>query len=130
MIDPVRRVVNRPILAVDDDEAILDLVQMALEDEGYGVLPAHDGAEALGLLRESNPSLILLDMRMPQVNGWEFAEAYRKFPAPHVPIVVMTAGRDARDAARDIGAACHIGKPFDVDNLIDVVRLCLERSNA
>ena len=121
---------NRSILAIDDDPAILDLVQFALEDAGYEVLPAHDGHEALELLASVSPSAILLDMRMPRVNGWEFAKAYSQKPDPHAPIVVMTAGRDAKDAARDIGAECHLSKPFDVDDLIDVVRQCEGRRSA
>ncbi len=114
-----------PILAVDDDDSIRDIVQIVLEDGGYGVVLARDGAEALEMLKVMQPELILLDMRMPRVNGWEFAEQYGKFPGPHAPIIVMTAGRDAKMAASDIGAKCHLDKPFDVDDLLHVVEECI-----
>jgi CheY-like chemotaxis protein len=111
----------RVVLAVDDDEAILDLMQMILEDEGYRVLLARDGAEALEMLESTRPDLILLDMRMPNVNGPQFADAYRQTPGPHAPIVLVTAARDAPDAASEVGARAHLLKPFDVADLIQVV---------
>ncbi len=111
-----------PVLVVDDDEHILELVEMTLEDEGYRVETAINGAKALEMLESLRPSLILLDMRMPEVNGWEFAEAYRKLPGPHAPIIVITAGKDAPARAEEIGAAGFLGKPFDLDDLIEVVR--------
>jgi two-component system, chemotaxis family, chemotaxis protein CheY len=110
-----------PILAVDDDEGIRGFVQMALEDEGYGVLLARDGVEALELLERTRPELILLDMRMPQMNGWQFIEAYRQAFESHAPIVVMTAGRDAAQAASQVGASGHLAKPFDLHDLIALV---------
>jgi CheY-like chemotaxis protein len=113
--------VARPILVVDDDDAILELVQMTLENEGYSVITASDGAEALELLEKHSPSLILLDMRMPRVNGWQFAEAYRKRPAPHSPIVVITAATDVAQRAADIGAEGFLGKPFDLRDLLAAV---------
>src|SRR5512133_3558856 len=114
-----------PILAVDDDDAIRDIVQIVLEDEGYRVVLARDGAEALELLKVMQPQLILLDMRMPRVNGWEFAERYGRLPGHHVPIVVMTAGRDASLVASDIGARYHLDKPFDVDDLLHLIDECI-----
>lgn len=110
------------ILAVDDDRAIRDFVQMALEEEGYGVLLAGDGAEALELLEGTRPDLILLDMRMPRVNGYQFAEAYREMPGPHAPIVVLTAANDAAGAASEIGANGYLAKPFDLEDLLRIVR--------
>jgi two-component system, chemotaxis family, chemotaxis protein CheY len=110
------------ILVVDDDEAILDIVQWALEDEGYEVRRATDGSEALGILSTLRPALILLDMRMPGMNGWEFAEAYRAFDGRRAPVIVMTAAQDACPLAAEIGADGCIGKPFDVDQLIGTVR--------
>jgi CheY-like chemotaxis protein len=118
---------GKPILIVDDDEAILDLLQMALEDEGHRVLLARNGVEALDVLAHTNPGLILLDLRMPRLNGWEFAEAYRRRPAPHAPIVVMTAGRDAAQAAETLAACSHLDKPFDLPDLFTTVQGCLPR---
>ena len=110
-----------PILVVDDDASIAGLVAAALEDEGYSVAVARNGVEALAFVQGRMPRLVLLDMRMPEMNGWEFAAAYRELPAPRAPIVVMTAGRDAAEKARDINADGYLGKPFDLDQLIEVV---------
>lgn len=65
------------ILVVDDDPTIREFVTLALEDEGYATQTAQDGAVALNLADQATPDLILLDMRMPVMNGWEFVEAYR-----------------------------------------------------
>lgn len=115
-----------PILVVDDDEAIRAFVQLALEDTGYEVIVAADGLDALEATRNYRPGLILLDMRMPRMNGWEFAEAYRRQRSPRAPILIMTAGRDA--TCSEVGAAGCLGKPFDLDQLISSVRQHFESS--
>jgi CheY-like chemotaxis protein len=112
---------DRLVLVVDDDDGIRSVVVPTLEDEGYEAAEATNGAEALALVRERMPALILLDMRMPLMNGWEFAAAYKELPAPRAPIVVVTAGRDAAQKARDIGADGYLGKPFDLDQLTEIV---------
>lgn len=108
------------ILVVDDDESILDFVREALEDEGFEVVTATDGAEALELAAARPPDLILLDMRMPIVDGWEFAETYARTPGPHAPLIVMTAARDAASIAEDIHAAGYLAKPFTLDDLLSL----------
>ena len=60
-------------------------------------------------------------MRMPRMNGWEFVAAYRRLPEPHVPIIVMTAGRDAELNAVDIGASGYLRKPYDLDQLLRLI---------
>lgn len=111
-----------PILLVDDDESILSTVRLLLTEEGYPVVVAANGKEALQHIATQKPSLILLDMKMPVMDGWAFAMAYREFPGPHAPIVVMTAAHDARQRAAEIAADDVIAKPFDVNRLLDVVR--------
>ena len=106
------------ILVVDDDEGILGFVSEALADEGYEVLAAMDGAEALELAARQPPALILLDMRMPVMDGWQFAEAYRTRPGPHAPIIVMTAARDAPGIANEIHAQGYLAKPFTLNDLL------------
>ena len=110
-----------PILVVDDDESIREFVSVALADEGYRVLTASDGAAALELARRQHPGVILLDMRMPVMDGWEFSRAYRRLPSPHAPIVVVTAARDVAARAAQIQADAFLAKPFDLDELLDVV---------
>ena len=112
---------GQPILVVDDDEMIRDFVGMVLTEEGFEVLTAPDGAAALDLADEHQPSLILLDMRMPGVDGWGFAHEYRQRPGPHAPIVVVTAAVDAAESAAEIAAEGYLAKPFDLDDLLQVV---------
>ena len=110
------------ILVVDDDASIRSFIELALYTEGYQVVTAPNGALALDdLAGHGEPDLILLDMRMPVMDGWAFARAYRSRPGPHAPIVVLTAAPDASARAAEINANAHLGKPFDLDELIDVV---------
>ncbi len=67
------------------------------------------------------PDLVLLDMRMPIMDGWEFARRYRRGPEPHAPIVVLTAARDAAERAAEIDANGYLGKPFGVEELLTLV---------
>jgi CheY-like chemotaxis protein len=110
-----------PVLVVDDDDTIRSLMAEALSDEGYETVEAKDGAVALDFVRAYSPRLILLDMRMPGMNGWEFAEEYRKLPGPHAPIVVVTAGADGALKASQIHADAYVAKPFRIDDLVDTV---------
>jgi two-component system, chemotaxis family, chemotaxis protein CheY len=110
-----------PVLVVDDDESIRAFLKMALSDRGYQVVTAEHGAEALEAVRRSSPSLILLDMRMPVMDGWAFSRAYREGTPPHAPIVVLTAARDAAQYAGEIAADAYLAKPFDLKELIHVV---------
>ncbi len=111
-----------PILLVDDDESILSTVEFLLTDEGYPVMVAANGSEALARAAAQTPCLILLDMKMPVMDGWAFAAAYRDSPGPHAPIIVMTAAHDSHQRAAEIAADDVIAKPFDVNHLLDLVR--------
>lgn len=91
-----------------------------LESEGLTVRTASNGQEALDALADTAPSLILLDMRMPVLDGWGFAERYRALSLAY-PIVVMTAAESARRWADEIGATAYIAKPFDVDELLQTI---------
>jgi CheY-like chemotaxis protein len=102
------------ILVVDDDPSIRDLIDMALTDTGSDVLLASNGAAALALVEQSPPDLILLDMRMPIMDGWEFTRRYRGLPGPKAPVVVLTAARDAAERARQVAADGYLAKPFDL----------------
>jgi len=111
---------QRPILVVDDDPEILAMLRDFLESEGLQVCTATNGAEALDALNDCVPSLILLDMRMPVLDGWGFAERYRERHLGY-PIVVMTAAESARRWAEEIGATSYIAKPFDVNELLQMI---------
>jgi two-component system, chemotaxis family, chemotaxis protein CheY len=109
------------ILVVDDDPSIRSFVELALGGEGYRVLTAANGARALDVAGQRAPDLILLDMRMPIMDGWAFAQAYRGQDGPHAPIVVITAATDAGGRAAEIQADGFLGKPFDLDELLALV---------
>jgi CheY-like chemotaxis protein len=109
-----------PILVVDDDPGIRQTVREILDLEGYPVETAADGAEALRAVERSEPSLVLLDMRMPQLDGWGFARALRARGLT-LPIVVMTAAENAGRWAEEIGADGYVAKPFELDELLGEV---------
>lgn len=109
------------VLVVDDDRGIREFVRTVLLDEGYEVAEANDGQAALQRTAEVRPDLILLDMRMPVMDGWEFARAYRSRPGPHAPIVIVTAALDVARDAREIGADGFLSKPFQLDDLLQLV---------
>jgi two-component system, chemotaxis family, chemotaxis protein CheY len=110
------------ILVVDDDESIRQIVRICLSDEGYDVFEASNGLAALALLPECRPDLILLDLRMPVMDGWEFARLYRLGPGRHVPIVAFIAALNAQQDCAELDAATILTKPFDLDELLDIVR--------
>jgi CheY-like chemotaxis protein len=97
------------------------LLVLMLEDRGHHVLAASDGREGLDVLSHETPDLILLDMKMPVMDGWEFARRYREEYAHPSPIVVMTAAEDPRRRAEEVGAAGWLGKPVELDRLYDTV---------
>jgi CheY-like chemotaxis protein len=109
-----------PILIVDDDAAIRAAISEILESEGYRVSTAADGAAALRQIEETSPALVLLDMRMPGMNGWDVAAALHQRGST-VPILVMTAAQDARRWAEQVGAHGYLAKPFDLDDLLTAV---------
>src|SRR5689334_3013224 len=90
------------ILVVDDDAAILAFISMALSDEGYEILTAEDGLSGLQLALAEHPDLILLDMRMPGLDGRAFVQVYREKPDADIPIILMTAGRGDSNALSDL----------------------------
>jgi urea transport system substrate-binding protein len=117
------------ILVVDDDTSIRSFVEMALDSEGYAVSTANNGAQALAVTGEVQPDLILLDMRMPVMDGWTFARTYRQRAGPHAPIVVITAATDAGERAAEIQADGFLGKPFDLDDLLRLVSRYVARDS-
>ena len=113
---------NRSVLVVEDDADLASLLQMILTDGGYEVALAGDGLQALARLEERMPGVILLDMRMPVMNGWEFAREYQaRYGRVGAPIVVVTAAENARARAEEIGADGWLEKPFEIDDVLRMV---------
>jgi DNA-binding response OmpR family regulator len=118
------------VLVVEDDPDLLALVQMILEDVGFHVRTAREGAAALERVAELMPGVILLDMRMPGMNGWEFAREFRARWGRACPIVVVTAAENARDRAAEIGADDWLSKPFDLADVVAAVERLLRGTAA
>src|SRR5215475_7429493 len=118
------------ILVADDDPQILSMVAMRLESRGYTVLSARDGDEALQLARSRRPDLVVLDVMMPQMNGWEVARALRQDPQlQKVGIVMLTAiGEHINELTSPLyGADEYIDKPFDFTDLEKKVGLVIAK---
>ena len=112
---------GRTVLLIDDDEDLLDVVSLALADEGYRVLTAPNGAAALDLISQAPPTLVLLDVLLPVIDGREFIRAYRELPGPHAAIILVSAIANLPEVAREVGADGYLAKPFELDELLKVV---------
>jgi DNA-binding response OmpR family regulator len=123
--------VVRTILIADDDEDILALVHRALSESGYEVLLARDGAAALTTARERKPALALLDIAMPELDGYEVTSALKNDPATKDTIVILfTARSEASDVEKgyDVGADDYIMKPFTLKTLQSRVLAALKQT--
>ena len=111
------------ILVVDDDMAILDMVAELLGYEGYRVLTSNSGREALACAKDQAPGLILLDLMMPEMSGWQVVSALRSLPQTRsIPVVLLSARRDLATTAHDLGVEHFLEKPFDLDELLGLVQ--------
>jgi DNA-binding response OmpR family regulator len=120
----------RSVLVVEDDADLLSLMEMILSEAGRRVRTARDGEAALERVDEELPALIFLDMRMPGMNGWDFAREFRARYGRACPIVVVTAAENARLRAEEIGADAWLAKPFDIDDVLAIVDRYLGPSGA
>jgi len=109
---------ERTVLVVEDDPDLSALLAVILTEAGYPVMTAGDGIEALERVAERLPGLVLLDMRMPRMNGWEFAREFRARHGHAAPIVVVTAAENARLRAEEIEADGWLEKPFELDQVM------------
>ena len=119
---------NPEILVVDDDPRLRELVRYVLDRAGFGVREAADGRAALAALREGVPDLVLLDVRMPEVDGLEVCRALRRDHA--VPVIFLSTLGDEVDRVRglDIGGDDYVTKPFLPNELVSRVRAVLRRA--
>jgi len=109
------------ILIVDDDEEIRSFLGMLLQEEGYAIESAEDGLAALEKLEATKPDLILLDIMMPRMDGYRFAEALRQRDLqPPIPFIVLSANLREQQAIA-MGACSYIAKPFDLPDLLEKV---------
>src|SRR5829696_7672112 len=119
---------SRKILVVDDDRKTVDLLRLYLEKDGYQVLAAHDGRQALDLTRQRRPDLIVLDLMLPSVDGLDVCRILRAESA--TPIIMLTARttEDDKLLGLDLGADDYITKPFSPREVVARVRVVLRRS--
>ncbi|MBV9871520.1 MAG: response regulator [Frankiaceae bacterium] len=113
------------VLVVEDDDVIRQLITVNLELEGFVVVPAVDGQDALEKVGDANPDVVTLDVMMPRLDGWSTAERLRENPdTKHIKIVLLSARAQEADLQRGerIGVDAYLTKPFDPDELIEVVR--------
>jgi two-component system response regulator VicR len=117
------------ILVVDDETRIVDILTYNLRKEGYETLTAHDGAVGLKLALNENPDLILLDIMMPKMDGYEVCRRIRE--VSQVPIIMLTARADETDKVLsfDLGADDYVTKPFGIRELMKRVMANLRRRN-
>jgi DNA-binding response OmpR family regulator len=121
---------KKRILIVDDEVDLVETVRFSLELEGYDVLIAYNGEEALNQARKEDPDLILLDLMLPKLDGYKvcrllkFDERYK-----HIPILMLTAKTQEKDKATgmETGANEYITKPFDMDELMKKVKEYLSK---
>ena len=120
----------KKILVVDDEVDLLETIRFPLEIEGYNVLVAYNGEEALNQARKENPDLILLDLMLPKLDGYKvcrllkFDERYK-----HIPILMLTAKTQEKDKVlgMETGADEYITKPFEMDYLMEKVKAYLNK---
>src|SRR6478672_878705 len=117
------------ILIVDDDEDILLIVQTILASAGYSAIVAHNGREGVDLALESSPDLILLDVMMPELSGWEVCTTLKNAPETRqIPVAMLTVKSEIRDliTGMQVGADDYITKPFTRRRLLSTVRKLLD----
>ena len=118
---------SNKILIVDDEKQIVEIVKAYLEREGFRTLAAYDGKTALALARTEHPALIVLDLMLPEISGWDVCRTLRV--ESDVPIIMLTARDDTTDkiVGLELGADDYISKPFDPKELVSRVRAVLRR---
>ena len=118
------------ILIVDDDKNICDLLRMYLEKEGYEVIMEHNGVDAVNTFNSENPDLVLLDIMLPQLDGWQVCREIRKISEK--PIIMLTAKDETFDKVLglELGADDYVTKPFDTKEIVARIKAVLRRTTA
>ena len=121
---------NAPVLVVDDDLDSRTLLEMALSAAGYTVVSATNGAEALAVARRFHPSVILLDLMMPIMDGYAFRAAQlREADIAAIPVICVSGRHDAVAAARQLKTDGCVEKPFELDAIVERVSALVQRNH-
>ncbi|MBI5935011.1 MAG: response regulator transcription factor [Chloroflexi bacterium] len=119
---------RRKILVVDDEERMVRFIRMNLEHDGFIVAEAFNGKQAISRLRDVNPDIVLLDVMMPDVDGFDVLETFREFT--NVPVIMLTAKGEEEDRVRglELGADDYVTKPFSPRELVSRIKAVLRRT--
>lgn len=114
-------------LVIDDDVNICELIRLYLEKEGYEVAVAHNGLKAIDVFRETTPSIVILDIMLPGIDGWQVCREIRKVSS--IPIIMLTAKGETFDKVLglELGADDYLVKPFDPKELVARIKAVLRR---
>ena len=117
------------ILVCDDDREIVDAIEIYLMQEGYGIVKAYDGEEAIEQLKKNDIKLMIIDIMMPKLDGWQVCREIRK--TSETPIIMLTAKGETFDKilGLELGADDYVSKPFDTKEVIARIKAVLRRSN-
>jgi DNA-binding response OmpR family regulator len=120
----------KKILVVDDEKKIVEIIRAYLERDGYQVVIAYDGKSALDLASKQSPDLLVLDLMLPEMSGWDVCRAIRK--KSEVPIIMLTARDEVTDKiiGLEMGADDYLTKPFDPKELVSRIRAVLRRTES
>lgn len=111
------------LMIVDDDPQLMRVLSMFFDLEGYHVIQARNGREALDMLHEYQPDILLLDLMMPEIGGEEVIRQIRSTrKVRHLPVIIFTAAETREEELRAAGASYFIAKPFSLDGLRDTVQ--------
>lgn len=122
-----RRKSRKKVLVVDDDPTILEVFDLLLSDAGYDVELAENGRSALTIVERSRPDLIMLDLMMPVMNGWDVMHTLRTQPESRsIPVIILSADQNVESKANELQAEDYCSKPFDVDDVMSKVERLLE----
>jgi two-component system KDP operon response regulator KdpE len=121
--------VQDKILAIDDNPKLIEMLQLCLEREGYKVVAAYSGSEGLRKFQDSHPNLVILDIMMPDMDGWEICRSLREM-SPHVPILILTVLKEKASVVRGLalGADGFLAKPFRPGELVARIQALLRRA--
>ncbi len=119
---------GKKILVIDDDLNIIKLMTYVLKKEKYEVMTAKNGQDGLKFVKDFNPSLIVLDLMMPVMDGFKFLEEFKSIAMEDIPVIVTTARGYTKEIEKiiDAGASAYIEKPFDRTVFLDTVRYFIE----
>jgi two-component system, OmpR family, response regulator MtrA len=125
---PTEKIMSTKILVIDDDIAITELMSMLLKTHGFDVIATNSGVEGVRLVKEKNPNVVLLDLMMPDMDGWQVSKAIRTFN--NVPILILSAINDPSMVASvlDTGADDFLVKPVPSSVLVAHIRKMVRRN--